>query len=111
MYLAGQWGVAKALSTSDASTSTEAVAIRNAHAWSVPTAAALDALAARAPLVEVGAGNGLWARELAPRRRPRRLRYEQFSRDYGDGTDGALMGDRDDGVVEGGPAGGGASRA
>ena len=104
-YLAGQWGVAKALSTSDASTmNAEAVAIRNAHAWSVPTAAALDALAARAPLVEVGAGNGLWARELW-RRGVDLVAYDtkQFSRDYGDGTDGALMGDRDDGVVEGGP--------
>ena len=82
----------------------EAVAIRNAHAWSVPTAAALDALAARAPLVEVGAGNGLWARELW-RRGVDLVAYDtkQFSRDYGDGTDGALMGDRDDGVVEGGP--------
>lgn len=35
------------------------------YAWAVPDAAAIAALAARSPLVEIGAGTGYWARLLA----------------------------------------------
>jgi hypothetical protein len=45
----------------------ESLALRNAHAWSVPTEDALAAIAAQAPLIEMGAGNGLWADALHAR--------------------------------------------
>jgi hypothetical protein len=45
----------------------EAVALRSAGSWSVPTPAALEALGALSPLVELGAGNGLWAGLLRQR--------------------------------------------
>ena len=112
-YLAGQWGVAKALSTSDASTmNAEAVAIRNAHAWSVPTAAALDALAARAPRRGGRGQRAVGAGVVAPRRRPRRLRYEavqpRVRRRHRRRVDGRSRRRRRRGRAR---AGGGASRA
>eukprot|EP00962_Isochrysis_galbana_P007592 scaffold2058_cov115-Isochrysis_galbana.AAC.4 len=63
-----QWGVARALSVSETSIMLdEALALRSAHAWSVPTEDALAAISARAPLIEMGAGNGLWAAALHAR--------------------------------------------
>ena len=45
----------------------EIVELRQAHAWSVPSEAALAVLADLGPLVEVGAGRGLWAAALRQR--------------------------------------------
>jgi len=45
----------------------ESVMLRQQYAWSVPAEYALDALAAHAPLVELGAGNGVWAQALLRR--------------------------------------------
>ena len=45
----------------------ESLALRNAHAWSVPTEHALAAVARYSPIVELGAGNGTWASALRAR--------------------------------------------
>eukprot|EP00927_Polykrikos_kofoidii_P032456 TRINITY_DN27644_c0_g1_i1.p1 TRINITY_DN27644_c0_g1~~TRINITY_DN27644_c0_g1_i1.p1 ORF type:complete len:1042 (-),score=169.43 TRINITY_DN27644_c0_g1_i1:214-3171(-) len=45
----------------------ESIDIRKKNAWSVPTPEALELLASEAPLVEVGAGRGLWAHLLSRR--------------------------------------------
>jgi len=67
-YLLAQWGVARTLSLEAVNTmQQEAVGIRNAHAWSVPCEAALELISAQSPLLELGAGNGLWARLLRER--------------------------------------------
>ena len=41
--------------------------LRNHHAWSVPSDAALRILASHAPLLELGAGTGYWASLLKQR--------------------------------------------
>jgi len=67
-YLLAQWGVARTLSLSEANTmQQESLALRNAHAWSVPTEHALAAVARYSPIVELGAGNGTWASALRAR--------------------------------------------
>ncbi|KAL1515957.1 hypothetical protein AB1Y20_002570 [Prymnesium parvum] len=67
-YLLSQWGAAKALNVEECSTmQQEAVSIRRQNAWSVPTAAALDEMCRHSPLLEMGAGTGLWASLLAAR--------------------------------------------
>ena len=45
----------------------ECVALRQRAAWSVPCEAALAAAAAHGPLIEMGAGAGLWAKALRER--------------------------------------------
>jgi len=45
----------------------ESVDLRQSYAWSVPSPEALELIAAQGPLVEVGAGRGLWAELLQKR--------------------------------------------
>ncbi|CAK0803394.1 unnamed protein product [Prorocentrum cordatum] len=67
-YLVAQFLVTGRLSVEDTNTmSKESVSIRKQTAWSVPTAEALDCLARFTPLLELGAGSGLWARLLRGR--------------------------------------------
>ena len=67
-FLLAQWGVARCVGISDCNAmQSEAISIRSATSWSVPTHAALAALAALSPLVELGAGNGLWSGLLRAR--------------------------------------------
>ena len=67
-YLLAQWGVARCVGIGDCNAmQSEAISIRSATSWSVPTHAALAALAALSPLVELGAGNGLWSGLLRAR--------------------------------------------
>jgi len=67
-YLLAQWGVARAVSLDETATmAQEAADLRNAHAWSIPTSAALAAMCRHSPLVELAAGNGLWAKALLER--------------------------------------------
>uniref|UniRef100_A0A7S4BKG2 Rubisco LSMT substrate-binding domain-containing protein n=1 Tax=Chrysotila carterae TaxID=13221 RepID=A0A7S4BKG2_CHRCT len=67
-YLLGQWGVAKGMNIEAASSiQREAEQILKEWACSVPTSPALSSIAAFAPLIELGAGTGLWASELRVR--------------------------------------------
>jgi hypothetical protein len=67
-WLLSQWATCGILDITDLnSIGAEAAALKRRHACSVPTSIALDFLAECAPLVEVGAGGGLWARRLAER--------------------------------------------
>ena len=67
-FLLAQWGVARCVGIGDCNAmQSEAISIRSATSWSVPTHAALAALAALSPLVELGAGNGLWSGLLRAR--------------------------------------------
>lgn len=102
----------------------EAINLRNGHAWSVPTEAALAAVARLSPLIEMGAGNGVWAHALR-KRGADLVAFDtlRFSEVYGVsatvaggaligelgsaqevGSGDVLMGERVGTVQEGGPA-------
>ena len=127
IYLLSQWGVARALSIRECNTmQAEAIDLRNSHAWSVPTNQSLAAIAEHSPLIEMGAGNGVWADALR-RRGADVLAFDtaRFSELYGvsadeasaplpagcadesdalgAGTHAMLMGERVGSVQEGGP--------
>lgn len=73
-WLLAQWAYCEGFSlTSDQcisfnSISQESVMLRQTYSWSIPVDYALQAIAAHAPLVELGAGNGVWAQALLRRR-------------------------------------------
>mmetsp|Transcript_28570 Transcript_28570/g.62140 ORF Transcript_28570/g.62140 Transcript_28570/m.62140 type:complete len:754 (+) Transcript_28570:44-2305(+) len=61
-YLVGQFACSGGFDVSEMNImQMESVSIRNQRAWSVPTPEALRLIADQGPLIEVGAGNGLWA--------------------------------------------------
>ena len=67
-WVLAQWAVCGILDITDLnSIGAEAAALKRRHACSVPTSTALDFLATLGPIVEVGAGGGLWARRLVER--------------------------------------------
>jgi len=106
-YLSSQFAASGTFMLSDLNTmQMETVALRNAHAWSVPTKEALDTLAKHAPLVELGCGNGLWAQALRDANGAEVLAYDLATWDsqYGqrDG-EARMMGQRFPIVASGGP--------
>lgn len=63
-----QWRVGRTLHLPECNAfDAEALALRKAWAWSVPTERALEALGRHAPLLELGAGRGHWAGLLRER--------------------------------------------
>ena len=67
-YLLAQWGVARAVAITECDTMRgEALGLRDAWSYALPTEAALAAIGQRGPIVEVGAGNGVWAAALRQR--------------------------------------------
>jgi len=106
-YLVSQWGVARALSVPETSLMLqESEAIRAKWSWSVPTHAALAAAAKCSPIMEIGAGNGHWANLL------RKCGADVVAYDGAYAAEASpasiadasnLMGEREEGVEEGGP--------
>ena len=122
-YLLSQWGVARTISTVECGTmQQEAEAIRSQHSWSVPTNAALTTICRHTTMIlELGAGNGHWA-NLLRKRGADVLAYDTrcWSEGYCSDVDArstvasdrsaasersgaVLMGEREEGVQEGGP--------
>ena len=67
-WVLAQWATCGILDINDLnSIGAEAAALKRRHACSVPTSIALDFLASIGPIVEIGAGGGLWARRLVER--------------------------------------------
>jgi len=67
-WILAQWATCGILDITDLnSIGAEAAALKRRHACSIPNSIALDFLADIGPLVEIGAGGGLWARRLAER--------------------------------------------
>ena len=67
-YLLSQWGVGRALSTDQMDTMAhEAASLREQQSRAVPTHEALAVIGRHAPIVELGAGRGLWASLLSTR--------------------------------------------
>jgi len=86
-WILAQWAVCGIFDITDLNAiGSEAASLKRRHSCSVPTRAALDALGQLGPLVEIGAGGGLWARRL------RESGYDiiaydtpKFDEDYHDG--------------------------
>eukprot|EP00933_Yihiella_yeosuensis_P036281 TRINITY_DN30012_c0_g1_i1.p1 TRINITY_DN30012_c0_g1~~TRINITY_DN30012_c0_g1_i1.p1 ORF type:complete len:746 (+),score=145.37 TRINITY_DN30012_c0_g1_i1:130-2367(+) len=67
-WFCSQWAHANAVRLEEFSCiGQEQASLRNKHACSIPNSKALSILAASAPLLEVGAGSGYWARLLQSR--------------------------------------------
>lgn len=67
-WILTQWATCGILDITDLnSIGAEAAALKRRHACSIPNSIALDFLADIGPLVEIGAGGGLWARRLVER--------------------------------------------
>lgn len=67
-WILAQWATCGILDITDLnSIGAEAAALKRRHACSIPNSIAIDFLADIGPLVEIGAGGGLWARRLAER--------------------------------------------
>ena len=67
-WLISQWALFETVSHLDISQfGKESVTLRNENSWSVPTRRALDLIAKHQPLVEMGAGRGVWTQLLLNR--------------------------------------------
>lgn len=88
-WLLAQWATCGAVALPDFNAiDKEKMTIRGRFSWSVPTKEALDVLAAHAPLLEIGAGNGYWA-GLLHRRRVDLLAFDTaaFDKSFNDKAD------------------------
>ena len=86
-WILAQWATCGILDITDLnSIGAEAAALKRRHACSIPNSIAIDFLADIGPLVEIGAGGGLWARRLA-KRDVDIVAYDtpNFDEDYQDG--------------------------
>ena len=86
-WILAQWATCGILDITDLnSIGAEAAALKRRHACSIPNSIAIDFLADIGPLVEIGAGGGLWARRLA-KRNVDIVAYDtpNFDEDYQDG--------------------------
>ena len=86
-WILAQWATCGILDITDLnSIGAEAAALKRRHACNVPNSIAIDFLADIGPLVEIGAGGGLWARRLA-KRDVDIVAYDtpNFDEDYQDG--------------------------
>ena len=114
-YLLAQWGVARAVAVDEVEVmKAEARALRDAWSYSVPTEAALTAIAEYSPVAELAAGNGHWTAMLRARgvdalafdtaMASRRYSHGSAAEAEASEEGAALMGTREAGVVtEGGP--------